>query len=83
MALNKTSKQNLEDFKSYLLIEKNFSKHTAKAYFSDVLGYLLWLGETSCTEVNFSKVLEMDPTNKIALINLNSLKDSVRTPLNK
>jgi len=56
MALNKSSKQNLEDFKSYLLIEKNFSKHTAKAYFSDVLGYLLWLGETSCLEVNFSKV---------------------------
>ena len=56
MALNKSSKQNLEDFKSYLLVEKNFSKHTAKAYFSDVLGYLLWLNETSCLEVNFSKV---------------------------
>lgn len=56
MALNKSSKQNLEDFKSYLLIQKNFSKHTAKAYFSDILGYLLWLDETSCLEVNFSKV---------------------------
>lgn len=56
MTLNKSSKQNLEDFKSYLLVEKNFSKHTAKAYFSDVLGYLLWLDETSCVDVNFSKV---------------------------
>lgn len=56
MSLNKQSKKNLDDFKSYLIVEKNFSKHTAKAYCSDVLGYLLWLDETPCTEVNFSKV---------------------------
>ena len=56
MGLNKTSKQNLEDFKSYLLIEKNFSKHTSKAYCSDVLSFLLWLDELSCVDVNFSKV---------------------------
>lgn len=58
MALNTNSKQNLEDFKSYLLIEKNFSKHTSKAYCSDVLGYLIWLNDTSCLDVNFSKVRE-------------------------
>lgn len=56
MGLNTKSKQNLEDFKSYLLIEKNFSKHTSKAYCSDVLSYLIWLNETSCLDVNFSKV---------------------------
>jgi len=56
--LDKTSKQYLEDFKSYLLVEKNFSKHTAKAYSSDILGYLLWLADTPCVEVNFSKVRE-------------------------
>lgn len=56
--MDKFSKQYLEDFKSYLLVEKNFSKHTAKAYSSDILGYLLWLADTSCTEVNFSKVRE-------------------------
>lgn len=56
--MDKNSKQYLEDFKSYLLVEKNFSKHTAKAYYSDVLGYLLWLSDTPCTEVNFSKVRE-------------------------
>lgn len=58
MGLNKNSKQNLEDFKSYLLIEKNFSKHTSKAYCSDVLSFLLWLGDDSCTDVNFAKVRE-------------------------
>lgn len=56
MGLNKNSKQNLEDFKSYLVVEKNFSKHTSKAYCSDVLGYLIWLDEMPCIEVNFSKV---------------------------
>lgn len=56
--MNKQSKQYLDDFRSYLIVEKNFSKHTAKAYYSDILGYLLWLSETNCTEVNFSKVRE-------------------------
>lgn len=56
--MDKQSKQYLEDFKSYLLVEKNFSKHTAKAYFSDILGYLLWLCDMCCTDVNFSKVRE-------------------------
>lgn len=56
MGLNTKSKNYLEDFKSYLIVEKNFSKHTSRAYYSDILGYLVWLGEESCTEVNFSKV---------------------------
>ena len=58
MGLNSHSKQDLEDFKSYIIIEKNFSQHTAKAYYSDVLGFLLWMGEQSCEDVNFSKVRE-------------------------
>lgn len=56
--MDKASKQYLEDFKSYLIVEKNFSKHTAKAYYSDILGYLLWLSDMPCIEVNFSKVRE-------------------------
>lgn len=56
--MDKASKQYLEDFKSYLIVEKNFSKHTAKAYYSDILGYLLWLSDMPCVEVNFSKVRE-------------------------
>lgn len=58
LGLDSKSKQYLEDFRSYLIVEKNFSKHTAKAYYSDILGYLLWLSDTSCIDVNFSKVRE-------------------------
>ena len=39
-----------------MVVEQNFSKHTSKAYCSDVLSYLLLLDETSCLDVNFSKV---------------------------
>lgn len=58
MVLNKNSKQDLEDFKTYILVEKNFSEYTAKAYYSDILSYLIWLGESSCEGVNFQKVRE-------------------------
>ena len=58
MGLNTNSKQDLEEFKSYIIVEKNFSKHTAKAYCSDVLSFLVWMDETSCEDVNFSKVRE-------------------------
>lgn len=58
MGLNIRSKQDLEDFKSYILVEKNFSQHTAKAYYADVLAYLIWLGEQECEDVNYAKVRE-------------------------
>ena len=56
MALNKNSKNDLEGFKAYILIERNFSKHTAKAYCTDVLDFLIWLDEDSCEEVTFQKI---------------------------
>ncbi|MDR1327146.1 MAG: site-specific integrase, partial [Heliobacteriaceae bacterium] len=56
MGINLVSKQYLEDFKSYIIVEKNFSPHTAKAYYSDVLGFLVWLGDELCEDVNFSKI---------------------------
>lgn len=58
MVLNENSKQDLEDFKSYILVEKNFSKYTAKAYYSDILSYLIWLNDEPCEGVNFAKVRE-------------------------
>ncbi len=58
MGLNAKSKQDLENFKSYILVERNFSKHTAKAYYSDILSFLVWMDEISCEDVNFSKVRE-------------------------
>lgn len=56
MALNKNSKNDLEGFKAYILIERNFSEHTAKAYCTDVLDFLIWLDEDSCEEVSFQKI---------------------------
>lgn len=56
MGINTISKQDLEDFKSYIIAEKNFSKHTARAYCSDILSFLIWLDETSCEEVDFPKI---------------------------
>ena len=56
MGLNSNSKQYLEDFKSYIIVEKNFSPHTAKAYYSDVLSFLVWLNDEPCENINFSRV---------------------------
>lgn len=58
MGLNTSSKKDLEDFKTYILVERNFSKHTARAYCSDILGFLVWLEEKSCEEVNFTNIKE-------------------------
>lgn len=58
MALNSISKKDLEDFKGYILVEKNFSEHTAKAYCSDILSYLIWLGDDGCENADFSKIRE-------------------------
>lgn len=58
MSINKDSKQDLEDFKSYIIAEKNFSSHTAKAYCSDILSFLVWMDKQSCEDVNFSRVRE-------------------------
>lgn len=58
MSVNADSKQDLEDFKSYIIAEKNFSKHTAKAYCSDILSFLVWMDEQSCEDINFSKIRE-------------------------
>ena len=50
MVINSISKQDLEDFKAYILVEKNFSQHTAKAYCSDILSYIIWLGDEGCED---------------------------------
>ena len=58
MGLNTNSKKDLEDFTTYLIVERNFSCHTAKAYHSDILSFLVWMDEEDCANVNFSKVRE-------------------------
>ena len=58
MALLETSKQYLEMFKTYLIVEKNFSQHTLKAYVSDILTFLIWLKDIPCEKVNYTKLRE-------------------------
>jgi len=58
MGINTKSKRDLEDFRTYILVEKNFSKHTAKAYYADILSFLIWLGEQDCEGVNLPKIRE-------------------------
>ena len=56
MALTSKARQDLDDFKSYIIVEKNFSQHTAKAYYADILSYLIWLENEDCEQVSFSKI---------------------------
>lgn len=58
MGLNLDSKHDLDDFKTYILVEKNFSEHTARAYYSDILSFIVWMDEDNCENINFSKVRE-------------------------
>ena len=56
--MDTTSKKYIEEFKTYLSVEKNFSEHTLRAYCSDVISFILWLGDTVCTDVSFDKLRE-------------------------
>ena len=56
--MQETEKQYLEDFNTYLSVEKNFSEHTLSAYSSDIVSFILWLNNTSCIDVDFNKLRE-------------------------
>ena len=56
--MDEREKQYIEEFKTYLSVEKNFSEHTLSAYCSDIVSYILWLNGESCTGVNFDKLRE-------------------------
>ena len=43
MGLSDKSKKILKEFELYLEVERNFSKHTLRAYSSDCLSFLIWL----------------------------------------
>ena len=58
MALTELAKQYLNDYKLYLDVERNFSPHTVKAYISDCLSFLIWLGEQSLEIVQPQQVKE-------------------------
>lgn len=48
----------LEQFRAYILVEKNFSQYTAKSYASDVMSFLIWLEETNVDSVDYNKIRE-------------------------
>lgn len=52
------NKDLLEQFRAYLLVEKNFSQYTAKAYISDVMSFLIWLEDTDVSSVDYNKIRE-------------------------
>ena len=56
--MREDSKQYLYDFNLYLEVERNFSKHTIKAYNSDILSFLVWLNEKSVAEVSYKDIKE-------------------------
>ena len=56
--MDNRAKQYVEEFRTYLSVEKNFSEHTLSAYSSDLISFLLWLDNISCTEVDFNKLRE-------------------------
>ena len=56
--MKESSKKYLQEFKLYIEIEKNFSKHTVTAYSSDILSFLIWLDERSVEEVNYNLIRE-------------------------
>ena len=45
-------------YKYCIIVEKNFSNHTITAYCSDIVSYILWLDNISCTEIDFNKLRE-------------------------
>ena len=56
--MDSTEKQYVEEFKSYLCIEKNFSEHTTRAYCSDIVSFILWLDGVSSVDADFNKLRE-------------------------
>lgn len=56
--MNEHEKQFIEEFKTYLSVEKNFSEHTLSAYSSDIISFILWLNGENCLNVKFEKLKE-------------------------
>ena len=56
--MNDLFKKYIENFKLFLEIEKNFSVHTIRAYYSDILGFLVWLNKESIDETDYNTIKE-------------------------
>lgn len=56
--MNNYLKSYLENFKLYLEVEKNYSKHTIRAYASDILSFLIWFNNGNMQQINHSEIKE-------------------------
>ena len=56
--MNNKEKEFIEEFKTYLSVERNFSEHTVNAYVSDIVSFILWLNGHDLLEVDFNKLRE-------------------------
>ncbi len=56
--MNENSKKYLQEFKLYIEVEKNFSKHTVLAYSSDILSFLVWLNNRNIEDVSYNLIKE-------------------------
>lgn len=58
MSVVELSKEYLNNFRLYLEIERNFSIHTIRAYSSDILSFIVYLGEFKLENVDYQKIKE-------------------------
>lgn len=57
MPLKVQEKEYLEEYKTYLMFEKNYSNHTIKGYASDIVSFLIWVNN-DCRNVDLNKMRE-------------------------
>ena len=56
--MNEISKKYLQEFKLYIEVERNFSRHTITAYSSDILSFLIWLNDKEISDVTYPIIRE-------------------------
>ena len=58
MKINTTSDVYIKSFIAYLEVEKNFSKHTVKAYKSDIVSFFIWCNYLNPAKIDYNKLRE-------------------------
>lgn len=58
MKINSTFDGYIKNFIAYLTVEKNFSKHTVKAYKSDIISFFIWADYKPPEKIDFNKLRE-------------------------
>lgn len=56
--MNENAKRYLQEFKLYIEVERNFSKHTVTAYSADILSFLVWLKDRNIEDVTYNTIRE-------------------------